>query len=101
TAGGGSGARGTAAQAEAVDERTEALDVLLGQVLQQAAALADQEEQTTTGVVVVLVLLEVLGQVGDAAAEQRDLDLRGAGVALLGAVLVDDLLLDSGVEGHV
>ena len=35
------GARRTTADAEAVDQRTEALDVLLGQVLQQAATLAD------------------------------------------------------------
>src|SRR5690606_22688765 len=37
------GARRTAADAEALDQRTEALDVLLGEVLQQPAALADQD----------------------------------------------------------
>lgn len=65
-----------------------------------AAALTDQDEQTTTGVVVVLVRLEVLGQVGDPTGEHGDLDLGGAGVALLLAELADDLLLRSGVERH-
>jgi hypothetical protein len=44
--------------------------------------------------------LEVLGQVRDTAREHRDLDLGGAGVALLGTELSDDLLLRSGVERH-
>jgi hypothetical protein len=44
-------------------------------------------------VVVVLVLLEVLGEVADAVAEQRDLHFRGTGVALGRGVLGDDLLL--------
>ncbi|BFO15837.1 hypothetical protein SHKM778_22250 [Streptomyces sp. KM77-8] len=69
------GARRTAADAQAVDQRTEALDVLLGEVLQQPTALTDQDEQTTTGVVVVLVALEVLRQVGDPTRQQSDLDL--------------------------
>mgnify|MGYP002517089651 CR=1 FL=1 len=42
---------------------------------------------------ILLVLLEVLGQVRDALGEQRDLNLRGAGVALMGSVLSDDVLL--------
>src|SRR5690606_38825304 len=67
---------------------------------QEALALTDQQHQTTTGVVVVLVGLEVLGQVSDAVREQRDLDLRRAGVALRGPELLDDLLLGGGIEGH-
>src|SRR5882757_5529735 len=86
--------------AEALAELTEAGDVLLGQVLQQTAALADQDQQTPTGVVVVLVGLEVLGQVRDPAGQQSDLHLGGAGVALLGAELGDDLLLRLDVERH-
>jgi len=64
-----------------------------GQVVQQPAALAHEEQQPTAAVVVVLVLLEVLGEVGDAVAEQRDLHLGGTGVALGRGVLGDDLLL--------
>src|SRR3954470_15046618 len=84
---------GSSAQAEPLDDRAVAVDVFLLHVVQKATTLADQQEQATATVVVVLVLLEVLGQVGDAVRQQRHLDLRGAGVALAGAVLGDDLLL--------
>src|SRR5215207_8594145 len=85
--------RTSAAQAETLDDRAVALDLGLLQVVQQPAALTHQQQQATTAVVVVLVLLEVLGEVGDAVAEQRDLDLGGTGVALGRGVLGDDLLL--------
>ena len=42
---------------------------------------------------IVLVGLEVLGQISDALGEQRDLDLRGTGVAFVRRVLADDFLL--------
>src|SRR5699024_1340390 len=79
-------------QTEAFDERAVALDVGVAQVAEQAAALSDEEQQAAAAVVVVLVGLEVFGQVGDALGEQRDLDLRRAGVAFAGRVLGDDLL---------
>src|SRR5690606_12080752 len=88
------------AQAELLDEGAVALDVDAPQVTLQAATLADQEEQTTTAVVVVLVLLQVLGEVLDALREQRDLHLGRAGVARLGPVLGNDLLLRGSVERH-
>src|SRR3954469_5724589 len=70
-----------AAKTQPLDERAVAVDVGLLQVLQQAATAPHEREQTTTGVVVVLVQLEVLGQVGDALGEHRDLDLWRTGVA--------------------
>src|SRR5690606_12421611 len=88
------------AQAEPLDERAVALDVDAAQVTEEAATLTDEEQQTTTAVVVVLVLLEVLGQVLDAPRQQRDLHLGGAGVARVGRVLGDDLLLHCGIQGH-
>src|SRR4051812_35784038 len=91
-----------AAQAELADERAVALEVLLLQVVQEAAALADEHEQPTTGVVVVLVLAEVLGEVVDPPRQQRDLHLGGAGVVLALAKAGDDLLLLFGSQcGHV
>src|SRR5690606_10483484 len=92
--------RGSTADAEALDQRTVTLDVVLLQVLQEALALTDQQHQTTARVVIVLVGLEVLGQVGDAVGEQRGLDLGRTGVALAGRVLRDDRLLGGGIEGH-
>src|SRR5699024_3817986 len=52
----------SAAQAEALDQRTVALDVDLLQVLEHAATLTDQQQQATTRVVVLLVVLEVFGE---------------------------------------
>ena len=53
------------------------------EVVEQAAALADHHQQAAARVVVLLVRLEVLGQVGDALGQDRDLHLRRTGVALL------------------
>ena len=80
-------------QTQTLDQSTVAVDVNALEVIKQTTTVTDHEQQTTTRVVIVLVLLEVLGQVGDALGEQRDLNLRGAGVALMGSVLSDDVLL--------
>ena len=69
------------------DDGAIAVDVLLGQVVQQAAALADHHEKAAAGVVVVLVLTQMLGQLVDAGGQDRDLDLGGTGVALMGRIL--------------
>src|SRR4051812_13380805 len=85
------------AQAETLDERTVTRDVLALQVLQQTTAATDQQQQTAAAVVVVLVQLQVLGELADALAEQRDLHLGGTGIGLTLGVLTDDLLLCGGV----
>ena len=50
--------------------------------------------------IVVLVLTQMLGQLVDAGGQDRDLDLGGTGVALMGRILGDDsgflFLLDQG-----
>src|SRR5215204_6267445 len=69
-------------------------------MVEQPSALADQQHQATPAVVVVLVLLEVLGQVGDALGQDRHLNLRRTGVTLGCGVLVDDLLLGCSVDRH-
>src|SRR4051794_19336242 len=89
-----------AAETESLDQRAVALHVLLLQVAQQPTTAADELEQSTLGVEVVLVDLHVFGQVTDAPAEQRDLDLGRPRVAVAGGVVVDDLLLDGVVERH-
>src|SRR6185436_11043817 len=88
------------AQTEALDQLAVTSDVGVLQVAQHALATADQQQQTAAAVVVVLVLTRMLGEVQDATGEHRDLDLGGTGVALFGAVLGHDLLLDSSVQGH-
>ena len=91
---------GLAAQPQASDEVTVTLNVVLAQVLQQTAAATDEQQQATTGVVVVLVGLQVLGQVVDALGQQCDLSLRGAGVGLVDAVLLEDFSLLLSGKSH-
>src|SRR6185437_9604829 len=76
-------------------------DVGVLQVLELAAAHAHELEEAAAGVVVLLVRLEVLGEVRDALAEQRDLDLRRAGVALVRGELLDDRRLLDGMKHDV
>src|ERR687897_374101 len=87
-------------QTELLDQLAIAGDVLLGQVVEQPAALADEQQQTAAAVVVVLVLLEVFSEVVDAVGQHRHLDLRRAGVVLGATVLGHDLLLGGSVDRH-
>src|SRR5579884_102752 len=89
-----------AAQAELLDEGAVALEVVLLQIVQEAAAPPDELEQPAPRVVVVLVRSQVLGQVVDPLGQHRDLYLRRAGVGLAAAVLRDDLLLCFLGQGH-
>ena len=88
------------ADSETLDQRTVALDIDPTQVAEHVAAAADEDHETTTRVVVVLVELEVLRQVADATSQNRNLDLGRTRVALVGCVLIDDFLLDSGIQCH-
>src|SRR5437867_11499342 len=81
------------ADSELVDERAVALGVLVLEVLEQPSALADQHQEATPRVVVLGVLLEVIGETVDPLRQERDLDLRRPGVALMDAELVDQALL--------
>ena len=72
------------------DQGTIALDVLLHEIIEQAAALTDHLVQAAAGVVVLRVLLEVLGELSDTLGEDSDLDLGGPGVGLVGTVGLDD-----------
>src|SRR5580700_151092 len=92
---------GLPAQPELLDQGAVPGDVLAGQVLQQPAAAAHEEQQPATAVVVMLVHLQVLSQVVDPPGQQCDLDLRRAGVTLIGRVTRDDLRLHGRVERHV
>ncbi len=82
-----------AAQAQPTYEAPVTLDVLFLQVLQESSALADHLQETSPRMEIVLVLAHVLGQVPDAAGEQRNLYLRRTRVAVLGRVLPDYFVL--------
>ena len=96
----GRSGRASATQAEALDQRAVARDVDLGDVLEQPATTTDQQQQPATRVVIVLVHLEVLGQIGDALGQHRDLGLRRTGVGVMQAVLAEDLFFLLGGERH-
>src|SRR6202035_1262585 len=78
------------ADAEFGDDGFVALDIVFLQVVEQATPLADQHEKAAARAVVFLVRLEVLRQLANPFAEQRDLDFRASGIAGMRAVLVDE-----------
>src|SRR6476646_3325359 len=85
--------RALAAQAQLLDQRAVALQIVPLHVGQQPAPPADQLEQAPAGMVVVLVHLHVLGELADPLCEQGDLHLRRAGVGGACPELADQLLL--------
>src|SRR5215217_576041 len=79
--------RNLPAQTELGDERPVALDVLLLQVLEQPAPLANHLEQAPPRMVVVLVLAQVVRKMSYTTREHGDLHLRRPCVALVRPVL--------------
>jgi hypothetical protein len=85
------------ADAELADDAFIPLGIVFLQIIQQAAALADQHEKSAARAVVFLVRLEVLRQLADTLAEQRNLNFGTAGIARMRAVTVNEgFLLLSG-----
>ena len=78
------------ADAEFRNDGLIALGIVFLEVVQQAASLADQHEKAAARAVVFLVRLEVLRQLANAFAEQRDLNFGTTGVARVRAVLVNE-----------
>ena len=79
------------ADAEFLNHSFIALDIELFEVVEQAATLADHHQKTPAGSVVLLVRLEMVRELVDAQAQNRDLDLRTAGVVRMRLVLLDDV----------
>src|SRR5579872_904674 len=78
------------ANAQLRDHGPVTLRIVRLQVIEQAAALADQHEQTAARGMILHVGLEVLGQIADTLAEDRDLHLGAAGVGVMGAIAGDN-----------
>ena len=73
------------------------LGIVKLEVVQQAATLADQHEKTAARAMVLLVRFEVIRQLANPLAKQRDLDFGAARIGGMRAVLVDEgFLLLSG-----
>ena len=88
------------AEPEVGDDLAVAIDVRLLEVVEKAATLADELEQATARMVVLLVGLEVLGEIGDALGDERDLDLGRAGVGLVPTKRRHDIGLEFLRESH-
>src|SRR5690606_19312602 len=69
-------------------------------IVQEAAALVDHLQKPTARMIVFAVSLEMIGQVVDALGKDRDLDFGRTGVAGLGAIFLDELLLAFGSNRH-
>src|ERR1700722_20335278 len=78
------------ADAEFRDDGLVTLGIVFLEVVEQATALADQHEKAAARAVVFLVRLEVLRQLPNPFAEQRDLYFRAARIARMRAVLVNE-----------
>lgn len=74
------------------DCRAVPLDVLAGQVRQQAAALSNEFEKSPPGVEVVFVGAQVISQTVDSLSEERNLNLGRTGIIRMCAKLGDDRL---------
>ena len=85
------------AQAQLVNNRLVTFGIVSLEVVEQAATLADQHEKTAARTMVLLVRFEVIRQLANTLAQQRDLDFGAARISGVGAVLVDEgFLLLSG-----
>lgn len=82
----------SAAEAQLLDDFGVFLKAMTLEVIQEFTAAAGHLNETAAGVEVLPVGAEVLGEVGDACGEQRDLDLGGAGVAVVSFIRLDNLL---------
>lgn len=74
---------------QGVEEVSVGLFVVALKVFQQAAPAAYQLKQPLTGVEILLMRLEVGGKLVDSIGQKSDLNLRGAGVGLMLAKLLD------------
>ena len=73
------------ADAEFLDYVLVALGIVVLEVVEQAATLADHHQETAAGGVILLVRLKMIRQLTDSFTEHRNLDLGAAGVVIMGA----------------
>lgn len=89
-----------AADAETPDERLVPREILALQVVEKTPALADHRDQSATRMMVFRVGLEMFGQTFDALGKERDLDLRGCGIFLVGTETLNDFRYLSCSQRH-
>ena len=81
------------ADAQLRDNRLVTLGIVLLQVIQQATPSAYHHQQAAPGGVVLLMRFEVVGQLANTLAQDRDLHFRAAGISRVRAIAVDNRFL--------
>src|SRR4029077_6408285 len=69
-------------------------------VIKQSAPLADHFEQPSARMIVLAVRLEMLCEIGNPLGQDRDLDFWRTGIAGLGRIFLDELLLALSADRH-
>jgi hypothetical protein len=83
------------ADSEFADNLAVTVCIALLQVIQQAATLAHKHQESAARTVVLLVLFEVLRQLANTLAQNRDLYLRTPGVGVMRPKLCNNVCLFS------
>jgi len=86
------------ADSQLADHIAVAIRISLLEVIQKTAALAHQHQQTTAGAMILLVGLEVLCQLADTRAENRNLHFRTSSVRLMRAKFGNDVCFLCGCQ---
>ena len=81
------------AQVQLLDDGTVACDIGLLKVTEKVTSVTNHLQHAAAAVMVLVVSLEVLGESVDAMGKNRNLNLRGTGVTLVGRVLLNNGLL--------
>jgi hypothetical protein len=68
------------------------IEIVVLKIIQEPSSLADKLQEAASGMVILNVSLEMLGEMLNTLAEQRDLHLRRAGVRLMKPKLLHDYL---------
>jgi hypothetical protein len=79
------------AQPKLLNQRPISLDILVLEVVQEAAPLSHQFDQAPAGMVIFGVGLKMIGQVTDTLAQDGHLYLGGAGIRFMLAKPVDNV----------
>ena len=75
-----------------LDDGAVTLDIVLSQVVQEAATMTNHLQKAATAVVILLVHLQMLVQGVDAVGQNGDLYFGRTGVTLVGLVLLDNVI---------
>ena len=89
-----------AAETQLTNQRLVARGVLFLQVTKKTTALTYELKQPATRVMILLVRPKVIREVLDTRREERNLNLRGTGVAILASKLLDYFRLIGSYERH-